>query len=164
MASSIKLTELKKVTTKTNYTYTDLALDIREKRITVNNLQTTINNFDLIVSFDEEAIKNSLISIFNTRPGQRFLVPLFGCNINRYIFRPISKSTANEIGMVIKRSIELWEPRVKIIEIFVQAFTDINEYDININLMIPQLEIKVSFAYTIDKVGFFTHHYLGDMK
>lgn len=109
---SIILSNLKNtVKDKTGYTYTDLNLDIEEQHYTnTGNFMT--NGKDIRVSYDEEAIKNSLVNIFNTTPGERFLLPEFGSNLKGYLFSPITKHTADAIGNHILYSIQRWEPRV----------------------------------------------------
>ena len=65
--ASIKFDNLKKNSSLINqdYTYSDLHYDI-----VMDGKQR-----DIVLDYDDQAIKNSLIRIFNTIPGERFLFP-----------------------------------------------------------------------------------------
>lgn len=128
-------------------TYADLALDFSMKSPGGSN-QLFANNTkkDLHVNNDFEAISNSLTNIFNTSPGQKILSPNFGSDLRYYLFQPVNEETGKLIGDVILKSIKLYEPRVKIKDIFVLARPDQNEYQIDIYCKIPALQNK-EFKY-----------------
>lgn len=74
---------------------------------------------DIMVDSDSTAIRNSLINIMTTQKGQRPLSLEFGINLYKFIGDPINEITANAIATEIKRGIELWEPRVEVINIYI---------------------------------------------
>ena len=136
------------------YTYVDLTLDMAPRLLNLELTRTIQNYRDIQVSYDDFAIKNSLINIFNTIPGQRFLIPLFGCNLIAYLFRPVSENVANSIGNEILRAVEMWEPRVVIDKVTVVGYPDRNEYDITIQLTIPKLKIQTNLVGVLGREGF----------
>lgn len=143
--SSIKLTQLAKKTNLKNdsSTYVDLHLDIIQQLISNSNTNT-IHGWkkkDIDVDKDIAAIVNSVYNILSTRPGQRFLLPAFGCNLMGYIGRPVSTIIGEEIGRTIYDAIRLWEPRVKVDEVLVISKPDENEYDVNLSISIPSLKV-----------------------
>jgi len=143
--ASIVLKELKNTATANNvnkYTYIDLHLDIAQKNIGIssNNKYQSINGKDITIDPDELAIRNSIFNILNTRPGQRFLIPTFGCNLLYYIGMPVTTITGNMIGHAVKEAITKWEPRVRIDRILIESKPDENEYDVTINISIPALK------------------------
>ena len=153
--SSIKLTELSKKTNLNNngYTYTDLHLDIQQSNrgISIDNIHKSINNKDIIIDYDEYAIRNSLSNILNTRKGQRFLIPTFGCNLLRFVGMPVSTSTGDMIGREIDNAFKMWEPRVTVDQIIIESKPDENEYDVTVYITIPVLKktgIKLIGIYT----------------
>ena len=87
--------------------YTDLSLDLE--------VDPNSNN-DILVSFDEAAIKNSIFNILNTRKMQNFLDPEFGNSFHRYLFNPISSAIGSALGDDIEELITKYEPRVKVAE------------------------------------------------
>lgn len=158
---SVNLTSLKKKRNSLSskpYTYVDLSLDL-EPNIINYELSKLGDNYtenyrDIKVSYDEFAIRNSLINIFNTIPGQRILLPLFGCNLIGYVFKPVTELIGRQIGSEILRAIELWEPRVDVNNINVVGDPDIHQYDIEISLTIPLLKIKTNLTGVLSREGF----------
>jgi phage baseplate assembly protein W len=139
----------------TGVTYVDLHLDLRES-IRPDNVTATksIKSNNVRISRDEEAIKNSLINLFNTKPGQRFLVPEFGIRIEQFLFEPITELSAGTLGRVLLNAIERWEPRVTVDNITVDGRPDDLEYRIMINLIIPDLKIKTTLTGVFADNGF----------
>lgn len=136
------------------YVYVDLTLDLQSNRINDEIIGPSNPSRDIAVSYDEFAIKNSLINIFNTSQGERFLIPLFGCNLNDYVFRPVTETIANSIGNSILRAIELWEPRVTVEKVFVNAKPDEHSYEITVYVIIPKLKIKTNLTGILTQNGF----------
>lgn len=136
------------------YVYVDLMLDLQSNRINNDIIGPSNPPRDIAASYDEFAIKNSLINIFNTIPGQRFLVPLFGNDLRYYLFKPVTESVADDIGNSILRSIRLWEPRVTVERVYVLAKPDQHEYEITIYIIIPKLKIKTNLTGVLSRGGF----------
>ncbi len=154
---SINLTNLAKSENKLSskpYTYVDLTLDLQPNYVNNELIEGNRNYRDIKVSYDEFAIKNSLINIFNTTPGQRFLIPLFGSNLQAHLFEPVTEQRGTLIGKEIKRSIETWEPRVTIISIGVEGFPEEHEYRVDIVIQIENLKIRTNLTGIIGQSGF----------
>ena len=143
------------VSTKGSATFTDLSLELSgESPSTRDRLFSNTKTKDLRLDTDYQAITNSLVNIFNTSPGQKILSPNFGADLRRYLFEPINEQTAQIIGDVILKSIQLYEPRVIVDNITVIAVTDNNEYNIDVYLKIPALNNKdFTFSGTLSESG-----------
>lgn len=140
--SSINLQSLQNQQVE-EYTYKDLHLDIKEnKSISDFGLHRQSNTTDIEESRDVAAIKNSINNIFNTTPGEKLLNPAFGSNLERYLFEPITRDTAESIGDSIKYSIGKFEPRVKIVKIDIVGQRALSQYTITLILQIPSLNNK----------------------
>lgn len=99
---------------------------------------------DIQVDYDLSAIRNSLKNLFNTRPGQRFLFPLYGLDLYQYLFEAITDSNARLIGESIVRAIETYEPRVKVVSCNITPKPDDNTYLIDIIVEMPTLRTKTT--------------------
>lgn len=95
------------------YRYYDLSFDPKP-----NNLG------DLSIETNKNAIKQSLINIFNTPKGSRIMMPDFGCDIHSYLFEPYDEITARAIATEVKNAFEYYEPRIRITRI--NANLDLN--------------------------------------
>jgi phage baseplate assembly protein W len=137
---AIKIGKLEKIVerySRKEYAYKDLHLDFAKSGNFDSVLQKRINENDIEVDYDSNAIKNSLRNLFTTRPGQRFLFPEYGLSLDRYLFEAITDENAQTIGETIVRSVELYEPRVTMEKCTVIPKPDDNEYDITIIIGIP---------------------------
>jgi phage baseplate assembly protein W len=105
------------------FTYSDLKLDLDMRYTKQNELLKQSEIRDLVLSYDYDAIRNSLFNLFTTIPGQKLLNPLFGLNLMKYVFEPCTKDTAELIGEEIFYGITTFEPRVEVKKIKVTALT-----------------------------------------
>ena len=124
----------------TGYTYTDVTMDMQPNDLQLNqNLYKPVNSTDIAISVDEAAIKNALVNLFNTIPGQKILQPEFGLNLKRFLFDPLTDFQAKVIGETIYKGIARWESRVEIANIDVRQDYDNYQYVISLTLLIPKL-------------------------
>lgn len=151
--ASINLDTFKKKQTNTkNYTYIDVHLDIMEEKKFIG--QRNVVGRDMRVSYDIDAIKNSLVNLFNTIPGERLLLPDYGCDIRRYIFEPISDTNGKIIGDSIYNAIIKWESRVKVKNIYVQPIIDENQYNILLRIAVPFMTKLLDISSIFNKNGY----------
>ena len=146
MAIKLKTLEtVAKTYKEQQYLYKDLSLDLSFAQQKPIGYSTSTTSNDIRSSFDYEAIKNSLQNLFNTLPGQRFLFPEYGLDLYQFLFLPISENIGRAIGEKILRSIQLYEPRVTVLNINVVAEPDTNEYKITIAVQLPALNAVTNF-------------------
>lgn len=150
--ASINFNVFKKKQYSNEYTYVDLNLDITEQKPYVGNTNST--GRDLKVAFDIDAIKNSLINLFNTSPKERLLLPDYGCDIRRYIFEQINSSNAQMIGDEIYNAIVKWESRVRVKNVYVQPKPDENMYNIVLRIAIPFSEQYLDISSIFNSQGY----------
>jgi phage baseplate assembly protein W len=142
---SLSFTGLQKASvTVNNYTYSDIKLDF-----------TNPISKDLALDYDEAAVKNSIYSLFNTLPGQNLLNPLYGLNLTRYLFEPVSESTARTIGNTILQGLTVYEPRVSVNNINIQLNADEQTYYIELSITMPQLtNTALKLPGVLSKTGY----------
>lgn len=151
---SILLNNLKNAgKAKTGYTYVDLHLDIEESTVSARLANTRIRGKDILVDYDVDAIVNSLVNIFQTVPGERFLIPKFGANLRKYLFASVSEFVGRQIGNEIYNAIQLWEPRVTVDRIDVIARPDAQEYEVTIQITINALQERIKLLSVLDQTS-----------
>nr|WP_315481736.1 GPW/gp25 family protein [uncultured Undibacterium sp.] len=62
----------------------------------------------------EEDIKQSLLILLSTSPGERVMQPTFGCGLKHHVYENIDESTVTLLKDLITRAILFFEPRVKL--------------------------------------------------
>jgi hypothetical protein len=146
MAVKINILEnISKQYTEKQYIYKDLYLDITKQNLFKPGFNNALPGADLKDSLDDRAIANSLTNLFNTIPGQRFLFPDYGLNLNQFLFLPISQSIGQAIGEKMLNTISVYEPRVIVQNINVVADPDNYQYLITLSVLIPSLNKLTNF-------------------
>ncbi|WP_206952572.1 GPW/gp25 family protein [Trinickia acidisoli] len=63
-------------------------------------------------STGDEKIRESILIILRTVPGERVLMPAFGCRIGELVFAPNDGPTRALAQTYVKEALQVWEPRI----------------------------------------------------
>lgn len=66
-----------------------------------------------------DLIRNNLRQLLRTEPGERFMLPNYGCSLRRYLMEPLDQITFSQIRDTIKNSIYKYLSKVSIIKLSV---------------------------------------------
>jgi phage baseplate assembly protein W len=66
-------------------------------------------------------VRESICIILRTKPGERLLMPQFGCGLDRYLFEPNNLSTLRLIQEEVKTALGRWEPRISLDDVRVET-------------------------------------------
>lgn len=140
------------------FSYADLKLDLDlSSHIPSTPVGASKNAVDFRLSYDENAIFNSIRNIFNTKKGQKILNPIFGLDLEVFLFDNISRENADIIGKTIYEELPIYEPRITVDSVNVIARPDDNEYEISITIIIPLLDNKAASTTGILTEGTFNY-------
>ena len=140
------------------FSYADLKLDLDlNSNIPSTPVGVSKNAVDFRLSYDENAIFNSIRNIFNTKKGQKILNPTFGLDLEGFLFDNISRENADMIGKTIYEELPIYEPRITVDSVNVIAKPDDNEYEISITIIIPSLDNKAASTTGILTEGIFNY-------
>lgn len=70
---------------------------------------------------DAEDIRQSIIIILETDPGERVMRPDFGAGLRRLLFEPINTSTLTLIQYRVEQALVTFEPRIDVQQVTVSA-------------------------------------------
>lgn len=157
--ASINFNSLKRQENQgTNYTYADLNLDIEQEpfEFIIGNRESKGNSRDIKVSYDLNAIRNSIFNLFNTIPGERILLPSYGLDLRQFVFEQMTEGRGEIMRRRIFEGIQTWEPRVTVKSASVDVYRDRQEYEVFITLEVPFLPQPNSLQIggTLSKKGF----------
>lgn len=135
----------------------DSILEITTKKvyffdINKQGLKTSYKNNDIALLQNEIAVMESVSNILLTQPGERVMDPLFGCELEQFLFAPIVTWTAQRIVETISAAILKYEPRVIDHDIIVTPVPDDNTFEIEIELILNTSRDVVVFQTTLEKV------------
>jgi phage baseplate assembly protein W len=68
-------------------------------------------------SVAEDNIRESMTLILGTRPGERQMMPEFGCRIHELVFTPNTQANASLISYHVQQALTRWEPRIEVVEV-----------------------------------------------
>lgn len=63
------------------------------------------------------AIRQAILLLLSTIPGERVMRPDYGCELYRLIYAPNDDTTAGLAIHYVRRALERWEPRIEIVEL-----------------------------------------------
>jgi hypothetical protein len=63
------------------------------------------------------AVRQSILLLLATRPGERVMRPAYGCEIHKLLFAPADDTTCGLAIHYVKQALERWEPRIDIIRL-----------------------------------------------
>lgn len=66
---------------------------------------------------EEESVRQAVLLLLSTIPGERVMRPDYGCDLYRLIFSPNDDTTAGLAIYYVRRAVERWEPRVDVLEV-----------------------------------------------
>jgi phage baseplate assembly protein W len=69
----------------------------------------------------EQDIVEAIWIILSTAPGERQMVPRFGCGIHDFVFAPNSPATRGTIANAVRKALTTWEPRIDLADVRVES-------------------------------------------
>ena len=70
---------------------------------------------------DTESVKQVLLHILLTTPGERLMRPEFGAGIMRFVHRPNNATTRHLLADTVRKAVAQWEPRIMLEEVTADA-------------------------------------------
>lgn len=61
-----------------------------------------------------EKVRQAIAIILDTEPGERLMLPRFGCGLRRFLMQPNTAATRAAMQREIDTALRAWEPRVNV--------------------------------------------------
>ncbi len=61
-----------------------------------------------------EGVRQSILIILDTEPGERLMRPTFGCGLRHYLMKPNTASTRTLIARDVELALTSFEPRIRL--------------------------------------------------
>lgn len=69
----------------------------------------------------EEDIRQSLLILLGTTPGERLMQPAYGCGVRRLVYEVLNESLLTEVRHLIEKAILFFEARIDVEDVHVNA-------------------------------------------
>lgn len=112
-------------------------------------LEGVNENGEMNWSRNDDSIREVMLNILLTRPGERLQRPDFGAGLLDFVHQPNNQTTRNLIAGVVKKSLKLWEPRVQVDGVDVQA-SSLTEVHINIRYRLLHNPMPAELGLTLN--------------
>jgi phage baseplate assembly protein W len=115
------------------------------------------DNMGVRMVAEEEDIRESLMILLSTRPGERVMQPAYGCGLHAMVFETLSESTITEIRDVIERAVLFYEPRI------ILESVDVNTEDVYDGKLLIRLNYIVRRTNSRSNVVYPFYHIEGSL-
>jgi phage baseplate assembly protein W len=96
----------------------------------------------------DEAIRQSILIILGTAPGERVMRPHFGCEIHELVYAPNNVNTAGLAAHYATEALQKWEPRIDDVEAEAEpSGDDPNQLDIHIKYKVRATNNSRNLVY-----------------
>lgn len=99
-------------------------------------------------SSNEEDIQESIRLILGTSPGERPMMPDFGCSINSFVFSGSDYTTLMMMKREVENALVMWEPRIRDIDVDIVSSPDeTGKLVINVNYVVRSTNNPFNLVY-----------------
>jgi len=98
---------------------------------------------------DEQIIKNDILQLLLTVPGERVYRPTFGTLLRTSIFEPLDTGTLSSLRANVMSAMKNHEPRVRVSTLSLSQVGDTNQLNI---ILVATLVDKPETTISIDRV------------
>ena len=118
------------------------------------NLLFTVNDYtkDITRKYDEEAVKASVKHLILTRNYERPFHPEIGCQIYGLLFENFDPITRSTIKKTVVDVIEKFEPRIKLVDVFVNENEDNNDITLTVIFKIINTDKPITLTTSVSRI------------
>ncbi len=98
-----------------------------------------------------EDIHQSLQILMTTIIGERVMQPLFGCNMERLLFEPMTTTLETYMADLVENAILLFEPRIKLNRVTLFAASFEGRVDISVDYTVITTNNRSNFVFPFYK-------------
>ena len=109
------------------------------------------NTKDVAIVKNDNAIKQAVKNLILTVPGEKPFQPEIGSRISELLFEPLDPFTSDSIKQEVINTISQYEPRVRIVNVFVKANFDKNSFDVELRYQIVGLPSVESIEFVLQR-------------
>jgi Bacteriophage baseplate protein W len=102
----------------------------------------------------EAAIRQAILLLLSTVPGERVMRPEYGCNLRRLIFAPNNETTAGLAIHYVRQALNRWEPRIQVLKLdAVRNESDPGRLDVVLEYRVRASQRSQTLVYPVSLSG-----------
>jgi len=102
---------------------------------------------DIAMAAAEEDIRQAVLLILETNPGERVMRPDFGAGLQALIFEPLNTTTMALARHRVEQALITWEPRIDQITVNVTADPPVGRMDIEVRYRVRATNTFYNLVY-----------------
>jgi hypothetical protein len=103
---------------------------------------------------DSDSVRQAILLLLSTVPGERVMRPSYGCLLHRLVFSPNDDTTAGLAIYYVRSALERWEPRIDILHLDAGRNEENPEQlDIILEYRVRALQRTETLAFTFNLAG-----------
>lgn len=95
----------------------------------------------------EDDVYSSIGIILSTIPGERVMLPTFGCNLQPYVFEVMNVPNIAMIEKIVKEALTYHEPRIIVGDLTSTPYPDQGMLEINIEYTIITTNTRYNYVF-----------------
>lgn len=95
----------------------------------------------------EEDVRQAILIILGTEPGERVMRPEFGAGLGSFVFEPISSATVESLKRRVEESLIDWEPRIDLESVSVRPVPDEGKLQIEVGYRVRATNSRHNLVY-----------------
>jgi phage baseplate assembly protein W len=93
-------------------------------------------------------IRESLHILFSTAQGERVMLPEYGCDLWRMVFRGLTTTLTTQLKDMVEQAIVLWEPRIDVLSVSAVADPERDGLvNIGVEFTVRRTNTRSNFVY-----------------
>lgn len=118
------------------------------------DLSFRVNPFtkDIYLKYDEEAVKTALKHLIQTKNFERFFHPEIGTQVHSLMFENFSPAVKIAMERTISEAIEKFEPRVRLVDLYIKELPDSNDLEVNIIFTFKNTDTPITITTLLSRL------------
>lgn len=102
---------------------------------------------DVTIAEYEEDVRQAILIILQTEPGERVMRPEFGTGLRGLVFEPINTTTIALARHRVEQALLRWEPRIDQVEVAITADPPRGRLDITVHYRVRRTNTFYNLVY-----------------
>lgn len=94
----------------------------------------------------DDSVRQAVLLLLSTRPGERVMRPNYGCNLHTLVFAPNDDTTAAIAIHHVRRALLQWEPRINVLDL------DAHRDPVQANTLVIELKYQVRATHQTEEL------------
>jgi phage baseplate assembly protein W len=113
---------------------------------------TPTGGLDMVA--DHASVRQAILLLLSTRPGERVMRPDYGCDLHKLVFSPNDDTTAGLAIHYVRQALSRWEPRIQILRLDTQRHeADPGRLDISLDYRLRATQRRAELTLSISLTG-----------